>query len=163
MDVNGTLVWYYCICKREVWLMSHHIVPDQQNEAIDLGRFLHEESYKRNTKEIVFGHVRFDVLLEAKDKLVIGETKKTSSFSEASKWQLMFYLQVLKKAGILASGMLLYPKEKKREEVILTEEAESQLEKMEKEIIKIANESQALPPIQCKYCKKCAYEEYCWS
>lgn len=163
MDVNGTLIWYYCICKREVWLMSHNIVPDQQNEAIDLGRFLHEQSYKRNSKEIVFGNVRFDVLLETKDELVIGETKKTSSFSEASKWQLMFYLKVLKKAGILASGELLYPKEKKREEVQLTEEAELQLEQMEREIVKIMNEPQAPRPTQCKYCKKCAYEEYCWS
>lgn len=163
MDVNGTLIWYYNICKREVWLMSHNIVPDQQNENIDLGRFLHEQSYKRNSKEIVFGNVRFDVLLDKNDKLVIGETKKTSSFSEASKWQLLFYLKVLKKAGICASGVLLYPKEKKREEVELTEEAERQLEKMEQEIIKIVKEPVALRPVTCKYCKKCAYEEYCWS
>lgn len=92
MEVNGTLIWYLNICKREVWLMSHYIVPDQQNENLDLGRFLHEQTYKRNGKEIAFGNIRFDVLLETKDKLVIGETKKTSSFSEASKWQLMYYL-----------------------------------------------------------------------
>ena len=163
MDVNGTLVWYYHICKREVWLMSHNIVPDQQNDAIDLGRFLHEQSYKRNLKEIVFGNVRFDVLVESKDKLVIGETKKTSSFSEASKWQLLFYLKVLKKAGIFASGVLLYPKEKKREEIELTEELEKQLEEVELDIVRIMNEPKALRPVVCKYCKKCAYEEYCWS
>jgi len=76
MQVNGTLIWYYNICKREVWLMSRNIVPDQQDDNIDFGRFLHEETYKRNKKEILFGNVKFDVILNTKDKLVIGETKK---------------------------------------------------------------------------------------
>ncbi|HIP42776.1 MAG TPA: Dna2/Cas4 domain-containing protein, partial [Aquifex aeolicus] len=25
LSVNGTLVWYYHICKREVWLIGHGI------------------------------------------------------------------------------------------------------------------------------------------
>lgn len=50
MDVNGTLFWYYNICKREVWLMTHQIVPDQQNDNISFGRFLHETTYQRNKK-----------------------------------------------------------------------------------------------------------------
>lgn len=28
MEVTGTLIWYYYICKREVWLMFHQIAPD---------------------------------------------------------------------------------------------------------------------------------------
>jgi CRISPR-associated exonuclease Cas4 len=70
MEVNGTLVWYYNICKREVWLMSHHIVPDQQNDNIDFGKYLHEQTNKRKQKEILFGNVKFDVLIEKGDKLV---------------------------------------------------------------------------------------------
>ena len=50
MDVNGTLFWYYNICKREVWLMTHQIVPDQQDDNISFGRFLHETTYQRNKK-----------------------------------------------------------------------------------------------------------------
>jgi CRISPR-associated exonuclease Cas4 len=42
MEVNGTLVWYYSICKREVWLMSRNISPDQRDTNIDIGRFIHE-------------------------------------------------------------------------------------------------------------------------
>ncbi|KIR01269.1 CRISPR-associated RecB family exonuclease Cas4a [Lachnospiraceae bacterium TWA4] len=141
MYVTGTLVWYYCICKREVWLLAHQIVPDQTNEDIDFGRFLHEQTYKRKQKEISFGNIRFDVILDNKDELVIGETKKSSHFSEASKWQLMFYLQVLKKAGINASGVLLYPQEKRREKVELNLENEKSLEKIKEEIIKLAEAS----------------------
>ena len=60
--INGTLMWYYGICKREVWLMSRNIVPDQSDTNIDIGRFLHETAYSRNKKEIEFGNVKFDVL-----------------------------------------------------------------------------------------------------
>ena len=40
MSANGTLVWFYKICKREVWLMSKNILPDQMDENIDLGRLV---------------------------------------------------------------------------------------------------------------------------
>lgn len=163
MEVTGTLVWYYGICKREVWLMAHQIVPDQHQDAIDYGRFLHETSYQRNSKEIVFGNVRFDVILEKKDGLVIGETKKTSKFEEASKWQLLYYLQVLKQAGIDASGELLYPKEKKRTQVLLNENNEKRLEEIKRDIVQIAGQEFPLSPNKCRYCEKCGYEEYCWA
>ena len=103
------------------------------------------------------------MILEKGDHLVIGETKKSSHYSEASKWQLMYYLQVLKSAGIQASGELLYPQEKKRESVELTEGNETRLEQMRQDIIWIAEKETPPKPIQCKYCKKCGYEEYCWA
>lgn len=163
MEVTGTLVWYYCICKREVWLMSHSIVPDQHNDNIELGRAYHEQTYQRKEKEISFGNVRFDVLLETKDCLVIGEEKKTSHFQEASKWQLIYYLNVLKSVGIEASGVLLYPKERRRVEVKLTPEAEQQLSKICEEIHTITDAPVPPAASKCKYCRKCGYEEYCWS
>lgn len=163
MDVNGTLIWYYNICKREVWLMSRNIVPDQSDENIDFGKFLHEQTYKRNKKEILFGNVKFDVILNTKEKLVIGETKKTSRYSEASRWQLLYYLNVLEDAGIKAEGVLLYPEEKKRTEVTLNEETLTQLETMKNEIIEIVERSTAPKVKKCKFCYSCGYSEYCYS
>ncbi|NLY44320.1 MAG: CRISPR-associated protein Cas4 [Clostridiaceae bacterium] len=163
LEVNGTLVWFYCICKREVWLMSRNITPDEKDENIDIGRFIHETTYKRNTKEIHFGNVKFDVFMHDENGLVIGETKKSSKYREASKWQLLFYLSVLKKAGITAKGMLLYPEEKKREEVELTQENEEALEMMIKEIEKTMS-YEIPPPVEKKaFCKKCGYREYCYA
>lgn len=163
MDVNGTLVWYYFICKREVWLMARNIVPDQKNENIDLGKFLHEQSYQRHKKEILFGNVKFDVILDSKEKLIIGETKKTSKYLEASKWQLLYYLKVLKNAGIEAEGVLLYPEEKKRISVVLNEESLDDLKIVTEEIYEIIKRE--LPPKaeKGKYCYKCGYNEYCYS
>lgn len=163
LDVDGTLIWYYNICKREVWLMSRHIIPDQSNENIDLGRFIHEHSYKRNSKEISFGNVKFDVLFHKKNKLIIGETKKSSKYSEASKWQLMYYLKVLEDSGINARGMLLYPEEKKRTDIYLDDCNKEKLEYMIKDTQCIMDMD--LPPQAHKinFCRNCAYRDYCYA
>ena len=163
MDVNGTLVWYYNICKREVWLMSRNIAPDQGDTNIDIGRFIHETSYSRSKKEISFGNVKFDVLLRDKNKIVIGETKKTSKFETASKYQLLYYLQVLEEAGIEAKGVLLYPEEKKRVEVVLDTKGKSELEEIVEQISKIIKLDTPLKSKQIKYCKTCGYKEYCFA
>ena len=163
MEVNGTLVWYYHICKREVWLMSRYILPDQSDTNIDLGRFIHETSYKRNKKEIDFGNVKFDIILNTKDELVIGETKKSSKFQHASKMQLLFYLNELNKAGINARGVLLYPTERKKVEVELTQENVQALEEVEVEILKILSKELPPPVNKNRYCRSCGYREFCYS
>ncbi|WP_461205014.1 CRISPR-associated protein Cas4 [Clostridium sp. DL1XJH146] len=163
MYINGTILWYYNICKREVWLMAHGIVADQEDENMKLGKFIHENSYKRKKKEISFGNVKFDVVYESKNKLIIGETKKSSKFEEASKWQLLYYLRVLKECNIDAEGVLLVPEEKKKTKVILDIDNEKKLENIICDIEKICNEN--IPPKVEKigYCKNCAYREYCYS
>jgi CRISPR-associated exonuclease Cas4 len=161
--INGTLMWYYKICKREVWLMSKNIIPDQKDTNIDIGRFIHEMSYSRNKKEIEFGNVKFDVLLNTKDQLVIGETKKSSKFQEASRLQLLYYLRELKNANIDAKGILLYPEEKKRVEVELNEENIIELEKAEDEIVEIMNKEVPPPVAKNKFCRSCGYREYCFA
>ncbi|WP_343249680.1 CRISPR-associated protein Cas4 [Diplocloster hominis] len=163
VEITGTLIWFYKICGREVWLMSHSIIPDQQDDNIDIGRFLHENTYQRNKKEIVFGNVRFDVVFQNQDQLVIGETKKSSKYEEASKYQLAYYLQQLKESGLDAQGQLLYPEEKKRVDVILTEDLERELEEIKTEIIRIAELRNPPRVKKIPFCKNCGYKEYCFS
>ncbi len=50
--ITGTLIWYYYICKREVWLMARQIVPEQENPHIEIGRFISDTTYKRDKKQI---------------------------------------------------------------------------------------------------------------
>lgn len=163
MEINGTLIWYYNICKRQVWLMSHGIIPDQHDENIDLGRFIHDNYYKRNNKEIRFGNVVFDVMYEKGNELIIGEVKKSSTFENASRWQLLFYLRVLKEAGINAKGVLCYPEERKRIEIELDEENFKKLDCMIKDIEKIILLPTPQKAEKCRYCRNCAYKEYCFS
>ena len=163
VDVGGTLVWYYFICPREVWLIGHQINPDQDTDSVSLGRFIHEFSYQRERKELLVGHSKMDVFRLSKDGLVIGEVKKSSRFKESARMQLAFYLSELKERGILANGELRFPKEKVREEVVLDDATQKKLDSAKSEILRILDLPKPPPPAKVKYCKNCAYAEFCWS
>lgn len=161
--VNGTLIWYYFICKREVWLMSRNLVPDQDDSNIDLGRFFHEQSYQRNVKEISIGNIVVDVIKKDSGQLVVGEVKKTSKFKESARMQLLYYLKQLKDVGINATGSLMFPKEKKREELTLAEKDEERLETVVKDILRIIYLDTPPKVVKISFCKNCAYNEFCYS
>ena len=122
INVSGTLVWYYYICPREVWLIGHQITPDQDNANVSLGRFIQNYSYPRERKELAVGHSKMDVFKIAGGELIIGEVKKTSKYRRSARMQLAFYLDELKQRGVNAKGELRFPREKQREEVLLDEE-----------------------------------------
>ncbi len=163
LSVTGTLIWYYYICKREVWLMARQIEPEQDNPLIELGRVIGETTYKRDKKQIRLENITIDLTNLDGDQVVIGEVKKSSRFRESARMQLCYYLHVLRNYGVEARGELLFPKEKRREEVLLTDEAERRLRATIKEIKEIAERE--LPPsaVKIKYCSSCAYNEFCWS
>lgn len=163
INVNGTLVWYYCVCKREVWLIARKIVADQENEFIEIGRLIHESSYERDKKEIQIGNVKLDIVKLEKGQLVIGEVKKSSKFKYAARMQLLLYLSVLQEAGIEARGELFFPEERKREEIVLNDESLKELEEIKNDILKIAYMDKPPKPVKIPFCKNCAYKEFCWS
>jgi len=161
--IGGTLVWYCLICKRQVWLMSHGVEAGKEDEFLKLGRLVDESSYKRIRHSISFGDSKFDLLKEENGVLVIGEIKKSSRSIEAARLQLAHYLYELAKFGVAARGELLFPEERKREDVSLTEELQSKLDAIYAEIKEIVILS-CPPKVQnCKYCRHCAYQELCWS
>ena len=161
--VTGTYIWYYCICKREVWLLAHGIEADQQDDNMQMGNAIHEASYKRESKEIEFADSKFDVISRKNGKLVVGEMKKSSRYIESAKMQLLFYLLELEDAGIHAEGELLFPEEKRKETVILDDESKEKLKEVTEGIGNIVDMSLPQPANHIKYCKKCAYSEFCWS
>ncbi len=163
--VTGTLVWYYFICQREVWLMTHQVNPDEDDSNMDLGRFIHETSYPRqNKKEIVIGHVKLDVMrFDETGRPVIGEIKKSSHYLKSSHMQLAYYLLELKRRGIDAVGEILIPKEKMTESVELNQALEQQLISTEQAIQTLAESVVPPEPKRIGLCRTCAYQELCWS
>lgn len=143
--------------------MYHQITPDEHDTNIEIGRFIHENTYQRNKKEIQFGHVKFDVFMHEGNKMIIGETKKSSRYHDASKYQLLYYLSVLEDAGIEAQGLLLYPEEKKRVEVILDEQSRKELEKAIADIQQIITQEYAPQVKKSNFCRNCGYREYCYA
>lgn len=161
--VGGTYIWYYCICKREVWLLAHGIEADQQDENMQMGNVIHESSYQRDSKEIQFKDSKFDVISKDNGKLVVGEIKKSSKYLESAKMQLLFYLKELEESGISAEGVLMFPDEKKRETVVLDDESKKKLENIVSDIERIVSMEKPPEPFRINFCKKCAYAEFCWA
>ncbi|HHV61464.1 MAG TPA: CRISPR-associated protein Cas4 [Firmicutes bacterium] len=161
--VTGTLVWYYYICRRQVWLISHNITPDENEDNVVLGRYIHEESYNRERKELLFHGGKADIIGTKSGQLVVAEVKKSSKAKESARMQLAFYLYELSTLGIEARGELRFPEERRRESVILDDRLRGEVERAKGEILKLIYEPYAPEPEKIHWCKNCAYQEFCWS
>lgn len=160
--IGGTLVWYAKVCLRQVWLMGRCIEPDERSESLILGRLVEQTSYGRESHGFAFGNNRLDLVSEAGIFLVVSEVKKSSRAEDASRLQLLHYLYELEKAGIKAEGDLRFPRERRRVRVRLDEGAIKELEEIYRSIREVA--MRPSPPVALwgKFCRGCAYAEYCW-
>ncbi|MCD6472600.1 CRISPR-associated protein Cas4 [Candidatus Aerophobetes bacterium] len=160
--ITGTLIWYYYVCPREVWLMAHELNPNQEDSFLEIGRLIHDDSYKREKKEISVSNMKIDLIKKRDGELIVGEIKKSSHFELPARMQLAFYLYKLRKRGIDAKGELLIPKEKKKIRVELTPNIENELEKASQNIKEIINQEKPPQPAKIRFCRNCAYREFCW-
>ncbi len=161
--VTGTHLWYYFICPREVWLISHQLTPDEDNDNIVLGRYIDQEAYAREKKSLEVEGNRLDIFHREDGRLVVGEVKKSSRYRESARMQLAYYLKKLKENGVEARGELRFPLEKQREDVILDGDTEAVLAGAVTEIQRIVQEEKPPLPQPIGFCKNCAYAEFCWS
>jgi CRISPR-associated exonuclease Cas4 len=161
--ITGTLIWYYYICRREVWLMSRQINAFQDNPFLDIGRYIQEESYKRDKKSIRIDNLEIDVLQKKNGKWIVGEVKKSSRFLDSARMQLAFYLFQLEKYGIHMEGELLFPEERKRIQVKLTDTIRKELMHTIEGIQQIINQDVPESPTRIKWCRNCAYKDFCFA
>ena len=77
---------------------------------------------------------------------------------EASKWQLLFYLSVLKSKGIIRKGKLEFVEKNKKDKktliIELTDETEKELKVYMEEITRLMNEEKPPECIKKNSCKK---------
>lgn len=165
---TGTQVNYYAVCHRKLWLVSHDIQMEHENDNVTLGRLLDESSYEREHKGIALDErVKFD-WVEFKDNAdgskTLHEVKKAKSVEKAHRLQMLYYLLCLREKGVTARGQLDYPLLKRTERVDLTPQAEAELEAALDDLERIV-ESNTVPPRLPKksFCAQCAFFELCWS
>ena len=91
------------------------------------------------------------------------EVKKSSKFRQSSYYQLLYYLYILEKRGIEARGELLFPEERRKEKVELTDVSRERLENTINEIKKLTAIPRPPEPKKIVFCNNCAYNEYCWA
>lgn len=162
MQIGGSILENYLVCKRQAWLAYHAIQGDCDNEHLKQGNYIHQESYKRQQAKNIMGYP-LDTIQNKEGKLIVGEVKKSSHCIEGARLQLAYYLYQLNREGIEAEGILQFPEEKKTVEVILTE-------KLKEEVMQTLNEvetfvTQELPPKAewKRVCEHCSYCESCWA
>lgn len=158
--ITGTMVWYYSLCRREVWLMGHEITPDEDFYSLEIGRAVHQIFYKEFRKEIGLEGAKFDFLKRGEN--VVCEVKTSSRFLDAVILQLSYYLYRLREYDIKATGEIRIPKERKRIEVKLDSEREAKLLTALKGIQSIMELSKPPEPVKTRFCKRCAYRDFCW-
>jgi CRISPR-associated exonuclease Cas4 len=92
----------------------------------------------------------------------IREVKYSDKLKEADRIQVLYYLYFLKQLGIIKKGIINYPKMKKREEVVLTLEAEKEVESALIRIREILSRPNPPKLVRKPYCTKCSYFQFCW-
>ena len=159
-DITGVMVQYFVTCKRELWFYINQINMNYNNDDISIGKAIHAKSYSRENKEIRVDNIVFDFIRNS-DGLTIFEMKKSSRLTIGAKYQLYFYLYNLRLIETSVRGVLVYPKERKKEEILLDEKIIREMDEILKGIIEISNLT--TPPIAEKkpFCKRCSFYELC--
>ncbi|HII79238.1 MAG TPA: Dna2/Cas4 domain-containing protein, partial [Methanosarcina sp.] len=73
--ITGVKVNYYHVCKTKLWLFSHNINLEKGNDNVALGKILHEDRYKKNSKNITIDGISID-FVKAGKRIEIHEIKK---------------------------------------------------------------------------------------
>lgn len=159
--ITGVMVYYYFICKRKLWYFKNDVNMEHNSELVGIGKLIDENSYGREKKSILIDEmINIDFL---KDWKIIHEVKKSKKLDEAGKWQLKYYIWILRNKGVdIEKGIIDYPKLRKREEIYLTHLEENELMGVLENIKEIINMNLPPPTINKPFCKKCAYYELCY-
>ena len=162
MKVNGTLINYYYHCKRQCYLHGNIFNHDDNSEQVKNGLALHYEKNNKENTEIALENIKLDKMTDE----YLTEMKKSDADVEAAKWQLLFYLKILKDKGIIRKGKLEFVEKGKGNSKILyfdlTEEEENKLQNTINEIEKLLDIPNIPEVLNKPKCKKCAYYEYCY-
>lgn len=134
---------------------------EDNNENVQLGKLLDENSYKRDDKHIqIDGVINIDFIHDNRE---LHEIKKSRAVEEARIWQLKYYLYYLEERGVKGiKGRIDYPLLKRTMEVALSDEDRNVLGDVIKDI-NILKKQNMVPQLdKKKICSKCAYYDLCY-
>lgn len=163
MKITGTMINYYFHCRRQCWLFTNKFNMEDNSERVRIGKVLHEiEAEKAKKAEVSIENIKVDKITEK----YLVEMKKSDADVEAAKWQLLYYLKILRDKGIDRIGKLTFVERKKQEkktiEYNLDDESEEQLNQILKQIQQCVTAERPEQPINNKKCRECAYFDYCY-
>jgi CRISPR-associated exonuclease Cas4 len=164
MNITGTHINYYNVCKRELWLFSNGISMEHTSDLVYEGKLIHEKSYPQRPEryeELTIDGCKID-FYDAKNKIV-HEIKKSNKIEIAHEWQVKYYIYVLKQNGIEGvRGILEYPAIRHTTEVVLTDAYINKLVEIQQDILRIIENEECPAVTKSKICTSCSYYEFCY-
>ena len=162
MQVNGTLINYYFHCKRQCYLHGNRLNLEDNSEIVKIGKAIHEERRNQKNSEIEIENIKLDKF----SKEYVTEVKKSDADMEAAKWQLLYYLKVLKDKGIQRKGKLeIVEKNVSNKSTVIVELGEKEEQELDiyiRDIEQMIDSDEIPKRLNKNTCKKCAYYEYCY-
>ncbi|MCM3337621.1 CRISPR-associated protein Cas4 [Paenibacillus sp. MER TA 81-3] len=163
MKITGTMVNYYIHCRRQCWLFANGMKLEDDSEDVRIGKIMHElQSEGKRNREVAIDGIKVDKLTDQ----YVTEIKKSDADVEATKWQTLYYMYVLKQKGMERKGMLQFIERNKGTgktiELELDTETEQSLVKMLNELEDYIGQEQPEMAVREKKCNRCAYYAYCF-
>jgi CRISPR-associated exonuclease Cas4 len=171
MQITATLINYYHLCERKLWLHAHHIRMEHNSDLVLEGKQIGESTYseravKNREIELELPNGRGAVKIDFYDAATrtVHEIKKSDKMEPAHIAQVKFYLWALEQCGMGgATGLIEYPRLRIREQVELDDVDRDQIAQWITSIEGIID-SDLCPPLQkLSICKSCAYYDYCFA
>lgn len=160
LKTNGIKVNYLYVCERKLWLFDRGIQMESTSDKVLMGKLVAEYSYpKEHAKEVLIDNL---ISIDIVGKEELREVKYSNRLARAHRIQLLYYLYYLKQMGIERRGVINYPRVRKREEVVLTPEAEREVERALTRVQEILKFDKPPRSHRNPYCSKCAYYEFCY-
>ena len=164
MLITATYVNYYHLCHRKLWLHANGIRMEHTSDTVAEGKLIGESSYPERAEkytEIEVDGIKIDYY-DARNK-VIHEVKKSDKVEQAHIAQVKYYIFKLEGQGISGvTGLIEYPKMRRREVVELTDDDRLQIPLWEADIRRIISAENCPPLLHKPICKQCSYFEFCY-
>ena len=144
-------------------MFAHRLNLEDNSEIVRVGKAIHEDKAKSSENS----EIKIDnIVLDKINSKYVVEIKKSDADIEACKWQLLYYLKILKDKGIEREGKLEFIEKNKTDRKIifieLNEEIEKELNEHISKIEELLSKDELPTVINKSACKKCAYYEYCY-
>jgi len=157
--VTGVMMQYYYVCKRELWFASRNLEIDRENPTVVRGTQVDDTAYGDKRRNLHLGMISLDLLEDGR----VVEVKPSSALTEPAEMQLSYYLWYLDRvAGIEKDGVLAHPRERRREQVELTNERRQEVEDAIRGIYEIVTSDTPPEAEEKPFCDSCAYHDFCW-
>jgi len=164
--ITGTMVAYYFICKRKLWLFAKGLNMENVSENANVvkGKLLHETRFQREqNREFTFDNIKIDFLVYG-DQVYVHEIKKSKKFENAHTWQLKFYIFSLRQKNVNCSGGVIhYPASMRKVEIEYEPEDDLKIREALGDIASLLKKDSLPPKTGKKICSKCAYFDFCFA